>query len=456
MTDLKYKLYGRFNEFVRRRLKRKYAKKDYSFLYAYDKSDIEVFRGVDCAINGQKQTAENFDRLFFKGGNVVVLGKNAPKIFKSGDACAMRLTLPKDASPREKWFACIENARVEEGWRNSGLFLCAYIKERKHWALSNWIWTSAAIARALSALGKKEDAKKVADAFLREQLPDGEWVVRYSFYDGNLIRLTAPNDSAYVARNAMTTVYRDTNDPKYLESAKRCADWVMKTAFDDGLVPFAYDIDLERWITDRNIVDMGFTADLFAELYRLTGNETYKAFLEKFIKVYIATFYDRKEKFFASSIGADRKRRGGYFSRGQGWAMEGLCAAYEILRDQEIFQIMEEVTNSIVDAQLANGGWSCNFQKARALMGEDCKGIPVIAKSLLVWAEHSKQKNRFIDSVKKAYDWCVNHTDPETGAIVSFSTNGAIEHSPNASVGFLYANAYAIEVETRLKELGRL
>lgn len=460
MSDLKYRLYGKLNAFLRSFKARK-KNDDLIFFCAYQKSDLEVLRGVGCTVNGERLTDNNFDSIFFKGDNFVVLDKDSPKELKnelarrSGSCDSIRLDAARRSSARDRWLGAIENALVEDGWRNSGLYLCAYIKERKQWALSSWIWTSAALVRALELVGNTRLAQTAADAFLREQREEGSWIVRYSCLRDNLSRLTAPNDSAYVARSAMLPVYRATGDEKYLDSAVRCADWTMKTAFADGLVRFAYDIDQNRWL-ENSIVDVGFTADLFAELYRTTQDEKYKTFLAKFIKTYVETFYDRSAKFFSSSIGPDRSRRGGYFSRGQGWAMEGLSAAYDVLREQWIFDLMEELTSSVVGAQLKNGGWRGNFQKGRSLMGEDCKGIPVLAKNLLVWAHYSKNKERLIAAAKKAYEWCVKHTDPETGTIVSFTSNGAIEYSPNTSVGILYANAYAIEVEDALRKLGAL
>ncbi len=457
MSDLKYRLYGVFNAFVRASRKKRAGNSERpTFLHAYQKSDLEFLRGVDCVVNGERLTDENFDSVFFKGDNWVFWGKNASKAkasYKAPSAASVCLRPEQRGSIREQWLGAIENAFVEDGWRNSGLFLTSYIREQKQWALSSWCWTSGAIVRALSRFGNKELARKCADALLAQQRDEGSWIVRYSIFpQSGWSRLTAPNDSAYIARSAMTTVYKDTGDVKYLESAKRCAQWVMDTAFEDGLVRFAFDIDHDRWVP-TNILDIGFTADLFAELYRLTQDDVYKDFMTKFIKVYVKTYYDKKAKFFASSISPERKQRGGYFSRGQGWAMEGVSAAYSVTQDPELYEIMEILTNSVANAQLKNGGWPGNFQKGRTLMGEDCKGIPVLAKSLLAWAPYSKNKDKLIASAQKAYDWCVKHTDRETGTITSFTTNGAIEYSPNTSVGILYANAYILEVEEMLREL---
>jgi rhamnogalacturonyl hydrolase YesR len=455
MSDWKYKIYGKIQHLYHRS-KGSSIKDSYKVYYAYNKASLENIQGKQFIINGQA-TADfskiSSETLFFKGDNII---DGIQITYNSSKTTVNSANLKSCKTNYDKWLQCIKNAAVEDGWKNSGFYLTAYIKEQKQWCLSNWIWTSAAIARVLSACGLKKDAQKIADAYLREQLSEGGWIVRYDFIQGHLNRLAAPNDASYIARHSMLVTYRDTNEQKYLDSAKRCADWIMVTSCSDGLVLFGYNVDKNEWITDRNIVDIGFTTGLFAELYEITGEAKYKEFLTRFVKTFINTFYDENAKMFASHVNGERKRNGGYFSRGQAWAMEGLMDVYKATEDMRIFNILENVTLTVADHQLSDGGWYCNLQKARALMGEDCKGISAIARSLLMWTEYSDNKEKLIKAGKKAYDWCAKHTDDETGMILSFSCNGAIAHSPNTSTGILYANAYAIEVENLLRGYGVL
>jgi len=439
VSDLKYRLYGRL-QWLYHTLRGRNMKKTYNVCYMYDHR-ADVFENNECVVNGQRNINGS---LFFKGDNIV----EGVKPRKQGKLSICRQS--GSFSGEELWLRCILSAKVEAGWKNSGFYLTAYIKEKKQWCLSSWIWTSAAIARVLSKCDFKEEAKSVADTFLKEQLPEGGWVVRYDFINGHLNRLAAPNDSAYIARNALLTAYYDTMDLKYLNGAEKCAKWIMDTSCEDGLVLFGYDVDKAEWIRNRNIVDIGFTADLFAELYKITENENYKEFLTKFIHIFVDTFYDASAGLFASHVNGERKQNGGFFSRGQAWAMEGLISAYSVLGDDKLFGIMERLTESIVKNQLNDGGWYCNFQKSRILMGEDCKGVSAIAGSLLDWAKYSRHKDMLVASAKEALKWCKTHTDSETGMILSFSCNGAIAHSPNTSTGMLYANAYAIEVHKKL------
>ena len=130
--------------------------------------------------------------------------------------------------------------------------------------------------------------------------------------------------------------------------------------------------------------------------------------------------------------------------------MEGMISAYELLKEKRIYEIVEDVTQSIIKRQRHSGGWYCNFQKSRSLMGEDCKGIACIGKALLDWSKYSEHKEELERSARKALSWCEEHTDEDTGMILSFSCNGAISHSLNTSTGMLYANAYALEIDSLL------
>ena len=456
MSDWKYKLYGSLQYFYHN-LKGRNIGSEYIVFYTYDLEDDSLLNKMQgCYINGQllaKTKNTDIKKYFFKGDNILyVEGRK----FDTEGCKGHDVDLNENDRICDKWLKCIQSAKVEDGWKNSGFYLTAYIKEKKQWCLSNWIWTSAPIARLLSDIGYKKDSQDIADVFMREQLEEGGWVVRYDFIDGRLNRLEAPNDSAYIARNALLTAYKDSGDTQYIDRAKKCAKWIIDTSCNDGLVLFGYNIDKKKWIKDRNIVDIGFTAGLFSELYELTGDYKYKEFLDDFIEAFINTFYDRNAKMFSSHINGKRKRNGGYFSRGQGWAMEGLIDAYLVNREKYIYEILESLTLEVANKQLPNGGWYCNLQKARSMMGEDCKGVSCIAKSLLIWAEYSKNRDLLICAGKKAYEWCKNHTDKNTGLILSFSCNGAIAHSKNTSTGMLYANAYALEVERLLQGYGEI
>jgi len=353
----------------------------------------------------------------------------------------------------DAWLYMLENSFIPDGWRNTGFCHTGYILEESKWCLSSWIWTSSASARCLTKLGKINKAKKIADAYIREQLSDGGWVVRYDYTNERVVPVVAPNDSAYIANNALLEVYLLTLDIKYLETAENAAKWIISTARPNGLVYLGYDYTNENWLTDVNIVDIGFTAGLFAKLYEITNKKDYLIFLEKFIAAYIDNFYNPDVGAFATSINKNRKQQGGFFGRGQAWALEGLIPAYKIIQSNELKEVIDRVINYIVKKQFKNGAWPYNFSKP--LMGADCKGTSVIAKSLLDWYKINNSNEKILYSVLKAMDWCKKNTclnGEAIGGIFSKNVEGAVVHHLYSSTAFVYSTAYAIEVLSEIEE----
>lgn len=441
--EILYYLYGNLKAAINKLLRRT-KKSPYNFFYTYNISDVCALGRDLTNVNGMITSEIKSEDLFY-GENITT---DKLSLYKS---LTINIRNIEGQDVKQKWLNCIKGAKIPSGWKNSGYYHTAYTKEDDNWCLSNWLWTSAAIGRTLCLLGDS-DGIDIADKFIEDQLPEGGWIVRYDIIQGKLIRLAAPNDSAYIANNSLLSAYKFTGNDKYLFSAVKCANWIMSSIQSDGLVPFGYNIDAMKWVTDHNIVDIGFTAGLFCELYKITKEEKYKKFAINFSKSYIKSFYDEKAGLFSTYINSQGEKRGGYFSRGQAWALEGLVPVYEICRDSDIFDLIEKQTLIICHHQLGNGGWPCNFQGIRQLMGEDCKGISCIAKSLLNWSRFSKHRETLEKAVEAACHWCETHTDEKTGMILSYSTDGAIEHSQNTSTGMLYANAYAIETQKLLQK----
>ncbi len=263
--------------------------------------------------------------------------------------------------------------------------------------------------------------------------------------------MLAPNDSAYIANNTFITLYEKTKDEKYLNIARKCADWIIETARSDGMVFTGYNMRDQKWDKNCVIVDVGFTGGLFARLFEHTNDDKYLAFLKRFIERYIELFYIPDKEGFCTSIDKDNKRQGGMFSRGQAWALEGLIPAYKVLKDNRIKQVIDGTVVTLLRKQLRNGGWSYNLTKP--LLGEDCKAVSVIAKDMMEWYKITKDV-RIRESAQKALQWCCNHTATEgeaAGGIFSFCMEGAIVHNHYSSCAFVYASAYAVELSEMLK-----
>lgn len=345
------------------------------------------------------------------------------------------------------WLKFIEASCIKADSESSfnGLHYAGYTLEKHEWCLESWIWTNAAIVRMYVGQGRLNEGLKIGKILLSLQQQCGGWIVRNDYDSQGAIPMIAPNDSAYIANNAILSLYQATGDRRFLASARHCADWIMATCREDGMVYTGYNTRDNRWDKNHIIVDVGFTGGLFANLYRITNNAEYKIFLEKFIKRYIELFYLSKFHGFATSINKEDCPQGGMFARGQAWALEGLIPAYQVLGDESIKDIIGSTIENLLHEQNKDGSWPYNL--TRKLMGNDCKGVPVIARSLMDWYKINNDR-RLLTAVSNAIDWCRKHTynsGEATGGIFSFCTEGAVVKDLYTSCAFVYASAYAIE-----------
>ena len=86
-------------------------------------------------------------------------------------------------------------------------------------------------------------------------------------------------------------------------------------------------------------------------------------------------------------------------------------------------------------------------------MGEDCKAVSVIAKDMMDWYAYTKNK-RILKSAKRALEWCCKHSAVDgdaKGGIFSYCVEGGIVKNLYTSCAFVYASAYAIELQKQIE-----
>lgn len=358
-----------------------------------------------------------------------------------------------EESAEKVWMDFIQKSIIPQEYKNGGLCYAGYILDCESWCLPSWIWINATVIRLLCTCNIVQ-AQQMADKLLHLQCECGGWIVRNDYTTNGIIPMLAPNDSAYLANNALLSVYKVTNKSKYLISAEKCADWILSTSRQDGLVWVGMNAQSGQWIHQHNIVDIGFTAGLFAELYTITGKEKYKQYLEKFITIYIRLFKKRNGS-FATGLNEKDEQIGGAFSRGQAWALEGLIPAYCILKSAELRNTINCLVSILLKKQKKSGAWSYNLD--RPLLGLDCKATPVIGLSLIQWYPYSSNQDEIKSAVQKAIKWCLKNTicdkSDACGGIFAYCMEGAIVHHLYTSTAFVYSSAYAIEMIKALRNM---
>ena len=425
--------------------------------------DVRKYRFVDCdaqeCVNDSEgflldYGEEKYSNVIFPVENPVLNPLNNRRFsFQGNEFCFRRL----NKFEYDLWLQFIENARIPNGYFNARLFYGGYILDRQRgWCLPSWVWTNGAIVRLYCRLDRKREVAELANIFLNLQIDNGGWLVRLDYDIEDIVPVCAPNDSAYIAASVMLEAYGLLGAKEYLYSAIRCADWIIEESLKEGLVRTAFDLKKRQWTKGNIIVDIGFTAVLFSKLI-LGGHDStgrYKNFLDNFTTQYIRYFFDTCTHLFHTSLNSNYEGEGGYFSRGQAWALEGLISTYLVSPTTELELVIESTINKLLELQTNGGSWHYNLSKK--YLGLDCKGAPVIAKSLIDWYKISDD-TRVLNSAKKALSWCVENTslidDSSLGGIFAYSMEGAIVHNLYSNATMVYTSAYAYECYLETKNL---
>ena len=449
-----YEAYGKLHQTVKKLLGRSTSQTDYRMVSVTDLDfdDNGVLNGEGKFFNEEEPGKGIKKGKAYPIENIVSAG-DFPTLkdsFRRTRKCSEKQLGVNEQKAEELWKAFISHSAIHSGYRNAGLHYAGYILDCESWCLPSWVWTNAAIIRTYCKTGEIEKAKDLSNILISKQESCGGWIVRNDYDAKGAVPVLAPNDSAYAANNGCLEVYLKTGEKKYLEAAVRCGEWIIETAREDGMVYVGYDTRENRWQTKHNIVDVGFTAGLFARLYQVTNEERYKEFLKKFTERYISLFYIPSSKGFATSLNANDQQLGGMFGRGQAWALEGLIPAYRVLNDDKLKTVIDNTVNTLLRLQDKCGGWAYNL--SRPLMGIDGKATPIIALSLAEWSADQKVNQ----AVKRAYNWTIEHTSPDgnsAGGIFSYTTEGAIVHHLYTWTAFVYSSAYAIELKRKVEGL---
>ncbi len=130
----------------------------------------------------------------------------------------------------------------------------------------------------------KERLRLGAENLLRWQKPDGSWAVAY---DKNTKEELFEDIADYRPTfYGMLVAYRILKDPKYLEAAKKGADWFIKNGVNRG--SFLGVCGDARYAPD---FATGQSAQAYLDLYDITKNETYKKAAIQAAQIYTSSVY---------------------------------------------------------------------------------------------------------------------------------------------------------------------
>lgn len=357
---------------------------------------------------------------------------------------------------------------------------CIYDYTNSCYRMPCWLWSDAPIVSALLHTIKsgkyperhkemEERAKAICEVFLRTQILDekeetyGAYVSRYRYYhraERAFHCLLGPNDTSFSIKWAILPMYEYTGEMRYLHSAEKGLAWVERVIRTKDFVPSHYYFEDKRW-EDCAFVDTGFCVEGFQKYDEVTGGRRYQDLIDFTMKRYMRQF--RLESgFYGQNYIPGRGVDSNLFSRGQGWAMEGLLACIREGADRTYY-IEESLSLAalLIENQNEDGSWSWSLGdgtpdgERKRDTGSCEKGTAVIAYLLMeLYRISGREECR--ESAGRAIAWCSSHirTDTEEGygGIASCSINSGITGLPFLTAATGYGNAFYL-LARRLLEL---
>jgi hypothetical protein len=353
-----------------------------------------------------------------------------------------------------------------------GACYCIYDYNDQCHRMSNWVWNNAVVVSALLALAKsglypdKEDefrqfAIRIGEEFLTTQFTGsgdpvyGALVSRYKnlgYPDHPADCLVGPNDTSFSVKWALLPLYEFTGDDRYNSAAFRALEWVKNSIYQEGFVPLDYNVNTGKW-EDYTIIDTAFLPEGLEAFDRMRGGHAYagdiKYFMDRFIDQFTLDtgFYGQN---YTPSGGVTRT----IFSRGEGWAIEGLLAAYRSTNDTIYLKEASRLGTLMADQQNNDGSWSyvLGFDGRPDSADKEgtgiCeKGTPVLAYFLIQLYKEIPDPH-YLNSADMALAWCENNMYQEEGlgygGINARSLNSGITGLPYLTTATGYANAFYI------------
>lgn len=461
---------------------------------------------MDCYVNGEPVVLRRFDanwfyadvREFYSYENVVSfdrrLGVKSVEIFplfESDVDCSNILTRnwklesvckdrfredlcdwsAEDGSDYDPVLSCVLNAKNNDA--NSpflGLYYPAFDVDNRTYRIHSWTWINGIIVKTLLSLAGKNkqsplrtEAIELAGKLLNFQAIDGvvagSYMARWDIFDQSptgVIPVFATNDSAFLGANGLIPAYEATDDGVFLDSALRLGDWIVDKAMkSDGQLFIGYRADINLWVDDYLFVDGGFTASFFAELYRVTADSKWLLALKRFTDWFINVLYDSKNKSFWRIWYSNRSTAKELFSRGQGWALDGVISAYEVTGAERYAEVINGVADTLVQYQHTDGFWSYILDKPSS--GDCSKATPILAYHLMR-AYRAFGKESWFESARKAVEGCRKSVDLDKtdrrvyGGVHRPSVEGCMFGPANVDAIFMYSQCYLMLAEKFIDE----
>ncbi|MEO7799984.1 MAG: hypothetical protein ABIY47_19910 [Opitutaceae bacterium] len=314
------------------------------------------------------------------------------------------------------------------------------------------------VTAKIPATELRDFARAIGEASRRFQLDqpghpvDGVVTSRWRESEGTLARnggfeqFYSVADALFLIGWGWVPLYRETGDKSYLAAALRLAAATRRLQGQFEIIPMDYAKSAEAW-KNYTINEAGFGPEGLAAIYAATGDSALPAIG--------ATYMDRLLKRFQQDNGLwarrfefspERTVPSQRMTRGEGWAMEGLIAAYDLTRDGKYRDLAVKMASHLVAAQHADGSWSYEFDQPSATVGISEKGTALW--SLLFYRLHALTRDpAHLQAARRALTWCLENqsTGPDReghGGIIGITFQSGVTYRAWFPLACSYTSAF--------------
>lgn len=356
-----------------------------------------------------------------------------------------------------------------------------YNYDDRCYRLPHWLWSDAPAVSAFLALERHRDTASQAYAeaaidigkvMLKHQCLDensdiyGAVLSRYRYYthyENPFEALYGPNDTSFMVKWALLPLYVLTKESRYLKRSLIAMDWVAEVILSKEYLPSHYYEGSQSWEKGA-FVDTGFTTEGFLAINPFVDEgrkKRYAQAVRKFIDRYLDQFKLRSG-FYCSDITPHGEQRGILFSRGQGWALEGLLAAFQLSQEQKYLDEAIALASVLTSVQRNDGAWPFWIGRTEAdermqrRGGTGDKGTALLAL-LYVQLYEVIGKKKYLTVAERAISWCEENMSTVAGngfgGIHAVSKGAGIIDFPYYDMGTGYTNAFYILAKIRYLEI---
>ena len=303
----------------------------------------------------------------------------------------------------------------------------------------------------------RQTARRIGEVTLKFQIcqkghpADGFGTTRYTprnFSDvGYQELINSGSDTGFLCGWGWMPLYHETGQRRYLDAAK-----TYLKALDRLLKQFI--IPPQEWLpagqdwTEFTIDESGFGTEGIEAVYRTVGDEFYKELCSSYMDRHLQIFeredglWERQYNFKTGSIEPTI-----YMTRGLGWAMEGLLAAYRCCPERKDYlEKAEKMADILKKHQREDGSWGFCFRDKDNRQGTADKGTALWCL-LFYMLYRENHKERYLETARKALAWCMrNQYTGENvharGGIISVSGESGVTYRSYFRLCCQYTTAF--------------